>query len=73
MTFYKTTNMFENLEPKFDLYSPFTLAFSMPNLGFGHLYFYQKDGKVYCSNELLSKEQVKEIFNTLIDQATFEE
>lgn len=38
--------------------------------GFGQLYFYEKDGKIYCDNELLSKDTIKKILCDLVDQST---
>lgn len=37
--------------------------------GFGQLYFYQKDGQIYCDNELLSKDTIKEILCSMVDDS----
>lgn len=42
-------------------------------VGFGHLSFKNKDGKIHCSSEGMSREFVKEVLCKLVDEAIFEE
>lgn len=55
-----------------DLIRPIYLNWDMSGLGFGQLYFYQdSSGNIFCDNEFVSKEIVKEIFNLLVDKSIF--
>ena len=40
--------------------------------GFGHLSFDNKDGKIHCSSETMSRKFGKEVLNKLVDDAIFE-
>ena len=40
---------------------------SKKGLGFGQFYFYKKDDKLMCSNELMSKEFIKEMLCNMVD------
>ena len=52
-------------------------AWSKKGLGFGQLYFYFKevDGQkvLHCDNECMSKETVKAILCSMVDNAVFDE
>lgn len=43
------------------------------NIGFGRFYFYQKDGKVYCNNEMMSKDFIKTMICEMIDNCILED
>lgn len=49
------------------LINPIYLNWSLPNRGFGQLYLYQSGNVVFCDNELLDKETIKQILNKLVD------
>ena len=42
-------------------------SWSKEGVGFGQFYFYKKDGKLMCSNELMSKEFIKEMLCHMVD------
>ena len=50
-----------------------SLDWSVKGRGFGQLYFFVEDGKLYCNNECLSKERVKEILCMMVDNSIFDE
>ena len=37
-------------------------------IGFGQLYFYTKNGVVYCDNELMGKEFIKKMLCQMVDE-----
>jgi len=41
---------------------------SKEGCGFGQFYFYTKDNKLMCSNELMSKEFIKEMLCLMVDE-----
>lgn len=41
---------------------------SANGVGFGQFYFYMKDGKMMCSNEMMSKEFIKDLLCKMIDE-----
>ena len=43
------------------------LSFSIKGFGWGELLIYEKDEKLYCDNELMSKETIKKILNIMVD------
>lgn len=43
------------------------LQWSCEGIGFGHLAFYTKDGKIYSNNEYMSKEFIKAVLNKMVD------
>jgi len=45
------------------------LQFGVKGFGFGELYFYTKEDKLYCDNELMGKETIKKILNIMVDKA----
>lgn len=49
------------------LVNPIYLNWSLSDRGFGQLYFYQSGNVVYCDNELLDKDTIKQILNRLVD------
>jgi hypothetical protein len=48
-----------------------SIKWSEKGRGFGEYHFFKKDGVVYCSNECDSRETVKRILCTLVDQSVF--
>jgi hypothetical protein len=44
-----------------------------PGTGFGGFIFYYKDGKLYCDNECMSKEFLKERLCKMVDDAELTE
>jgi hypothetical protein len=45
------------------------LRFGVKGFGFGELYFYFKDDKIYCDNEFMDKETIKQIINIMVDKS----
>ena len=43
------------------------LKFGIYGFGWGELYFYEKDEKMYCDNELMTKDTIKKILNMMVD------
>lgn len=64
---------FDQFEDGVALHDRFGLDWSLKGCGFGQLYFYEKDGKIYCQNECMSREAVRHIMNTLVDQCVLED
>lgn len=65
--------MFENFENSVSVLNDFTLAWTAKNKGFGQLFFYEKDGKIYCANEGVSKDFIKKIMTDLVDECMLED
>jgi hypothetical protein len=59
--------MFENLENYCEPTDTIHINFGVKGFGFGELYIYIKDGILYCDNECMSKETIKEILNIMVD------
>lgn len=49
----------------------FTLNWSTDNIGFGQFRFYEKDGELFCDNEMMSKEFVKRMLCQMVDECAF--
>ena len=60
-------------EDSVDLHSSFGLNWSVKGTGFGQFYFYEKDGKICCANENMSKEFIKKVLCTMIDNCELED
>lgn len=45
---------------------------SVKGLGFGQFYFYIKDDKIMCSNELMGKEFIKKMLCQLVDECVLD-
>jgi hypothetical protein len=65
--------MFDSLNNGVSLHARVGLDWSMTGFGFGQLYFYEKDGKIFCSNENMGKETIKKILNIMVDQCELED
>lgn len=50
-----------------------TFSWGRADTGFGQFYFYVKDKELYCDNEMMSKDFVKEMLCHMVDSATFTE
>jgi hypothetical protein len=59
---------FNKLEDGVALHKSFSLDWSLKGIGFGQFYFYEKDGKIYCDNERMSKESIKRVMCAMVDQ-----
>lgn len=46
-------------------------SFVITSFGFGEVKFVSHNGKVFCDNECMSKETVKEILSTFVDSSIF--
>ncbi len=47
----------------------FVLSWQMKGIGFGQLTFYEKDGKLHCDSERMSKKFIKHILSNMVDEA----
>ena len=65
--------MMNSFDNSTELHNNFTVTWSVTGCGFGQFHFYTKDGKTYCSNENMSKEFVKKVLNTMIDNCELED
>ena len=63
--------MFEYLDDEVTLYEPIVINWSVKKVGFGEIRFWEKDGKIICDNEGMSKEFIKKILNSLVDKSEF--
>lgn len=59
--------MFENIEQSVELIDEFTIDWSVPKVGFGQFKFYSKDGIIYCENETMSKDFIKSVLTSMVD------
>ena len=59
--------MFENMIDSCEPACGITFNWSRKDVGFGQLYFYVKDGVMYCDNELMGKEFIKETLCKMVD------
>jgi hypothetical protein len=50
-----------------DLSNEFTIEWAAKNVGFGQFKFYTKDDVVYCDNECMSKEFIKQVLCDMVD------
>ena len=50
-----------------------SFSWGVPGRGFGQLIFYMKEGKLYCDNECMDKEFIKERLCKLVDNAELTE
>lgn len=64
---------FDKFEDGADLSNPFTVNWTLKGIGFGQFYFYEKDGVLYCDNEMMSKESIKRVLCTMVDQCKLTE
>lgn len=59
---------FKRLEREVLPASQFTIIWQEPNVGFGQLQFYMgDDGTLRCSNELMSKQFIKQMLCHMVD------
>lgn len=58
---------FEKFEDSCGPAQPCYFQWSAKGIGFGELYFYEKDGKIYCDNELMGKEFIKRMLCKMVD------
>ena len=61
-------DLFDKLEDGVSLHGSFRFDWTLKGIGFGQFYFYEKDGKVYCNNEYMSKEYIKRALCAMVDQ-----
>ncbi len=54
-------------------FQPIIIQWSVKGVGFGEYAFFQRDGKIYCDNETMSRESVKKVLCLMVDQAVFPE
>lgn len=47
---------------------PLHIAFSVSGFGFGELMFYQEEDTIYCENECMSKDRIKQILSQMVDE-----
>lgn len=59
--------------PKPQLFHPVVIKWSKKGVGFGELCFYQDGDKIYCDNEMMSKEFIFEVFMTILKKTILTE
>jgi hypothetical protein len=60
--------MLDNVQDYCEPAAAFTIAWGKKGRGWGQLYFYvSADKSVHCSNEMMSKEFIKEILCKMVD------
>jgi len=64
---------FESCEDNCEPSGYVNFQWSMKGMGFGSVGFYEKNGKVHCNNELMSKQFVKDILCKMVDDCIMEE
>jgi hypothetical protein len=52
---------------KVQLHHGFGVNWSAKGIGFGQLYFYTDNGLIYCDNELMDKEFIKQVLCQMVD------
>ena len=50
-----------------ELLNEFTLNWDVEGIGFGQFKFYQKQGVIYCDNETMNKQFIKQVLSNLVD------
>lgn len=56
-------------DPIPSLYHPVVINWIVKDCGFGEIKFYQDGDKIYCDNELMSKDFIKGILCLIVDKA----
>jgi len=56
-------------DPIPSLYHPVVINWIVKDCGFGEIKFYQDGDKIYCDNELMSKDFIKAILCLIVDKA----
>jgi hypothetical protein len=59
--------LFQQTPDSVDLSNEFTIEWTSTNVGFGQFKFYTKDDVVYCDNECMSKEFIKQVLCDMVD------
>lgn len=52
---------------------PIAIQWNEKGTGFGEIVFYEKDGKIHCDNEMMSKDFIRYILLKLVDDAVLTE
>ena len=65
--------MFEDMPNYCEPNAGISFSWGKQDCGFGQFYFYVKDGVLYCDNECMSKESIKEILGFMVDNSTLTE
>lgn len=66
----QTLNFFNESRVRID--DTFVLSWQMKGIGYGQFTFYEKEGKLYCDSERMSKEFIKHILSNMVDEAIVE-
>lgn len=61
-------DILDKCENKVTLVQPIYLQFSVKGVGFGELYFHEKDSVIQCENECMSKDRIKQILSQMVDE-----
>ena len=66
------SEIFDKCPDDVSIVNPIHLQFSMKGFGFGEVRFYQdaETGTIYCDNECMSKDTIKQILSMMVDQST---
>ena len=72
-TALKTGKVLSELETCCELNGSIDIGWSVEGIGFGHFYFYEKDGEIHCDNEIMSKEFIKKVLCDFVDQCVLDD
>lgn len=56
-----------------ELLDKFTLNWYRNGIGFGQIYFYEKNGKLHCESEGMGKQFVKEVLAQMVDDTILDD
>ena len=66
-------DMFDAMEDSCRPMDGCTLNWSAKGMGFGQFYFYNKDGKLHCDNEMMSREFIKKMLCQMVDDCVLDD
>jgi hypothetical protein len=62
-------SLLDKIPNSVNLSNEFTVEWTSTNIGFGLFKFYTKDDVIYCDNECMSKEFIKQILCDMVDNS----
>jgi len=57
-----------NKKKDIDISNNFKIFFSVEKFGFGELTFYKENNKIFCDNEYMGKDFIKQMLCALVDK-----
>jgi len=65
--------MFDSMEDSCEMLGSVSMNWSAKGAGFGQFYFYNKDGKMHCDNEMMGREFIKKMLCQMVDDCVLTE